>query len=107
VSTSAAGTVGQVPLACRRCGAQLRPGDGDFFRVTVEAVADPTPPTISAEELALDVRERIKRLIAQVAGLTEEEALNQVYRRLTFSLCGSCYRRWIEDPTGSGQRKLP
>jgi hypothetical protein len=90
------------PFACRCCSVELRPGQGNFFRVTIEAVADPTPPTISAEELARDVRRQIEQLIAQVAGLSEEEALNQVYRRLTLYLCGPCYREWIENPVNLG-----
>jgi len=85
---------------CRRCGAELLPGRSNFYRVTIEAVADPSPPTISAEDLALDVRPQIERLLAQLAGLSEEEAMAQVYRRLTLYLCGSCYRTWIDNPTG-------
>jgi hypothetical protein len=88
------------PLACARCGAGLRPGAGNFYRVTVEAVADPTPPSISAAELTIDVRQQIEALLARLKGLSEQEALAQVYRRLTFHLCGPCYRCWIEDPTG-------
>jgi hypothetical protein len=68
--------------------------------VTIEAVADPTPPTITAEDLARDHRAEIERLLAGLAGLSEEEALAQLYRRLTFSLCGPCYRAWIDYPTG-------
>ncbi len=85
---------------CARCAVALRPGDGNFYWVTVEAVADPTPPTISAEDLATDVRAQIEELLARLQGVSEEEAMSQVYRRLTFALCGPCYRRWIEHPTG-------
>jgi hypothetical protein len=88
------------PLVCARCAAELRPGSGDFYWVTVEAVADPTPPDISAEDLATDVRPQIEALLAQLAGVSEKEAMEQVYRRLTFHLCGRCYRHWIEHPTG-------
>ena len=88
------------PLLCRRCSAALTPGHGDFYVVTIEAVADPTPPTITAEDLAADHRAQIERLLAQLADLSEEEALAQVYRRLTLYLCGPCYRHWIESPTG-------
>jgi hypothetical protein len=88
------------PLACARCGAGLRPGAGNFYQVTIEAVADPAPPNPSAEELASDLRPQIEALLAQLAGLSEEEALAQVYRRLRFHLCGPCYRRWIENPVG-------
>jgi hypothetical protein len=90
----------KAPLLCRRCGAALQPGRYTYYRVVIEAVADPTPPTISAEDLATDVRPQIERLLAQLAGLSEEEALAQVYRRLTMYLCGPCYRTWIDNPTG-------
>ena len=46
-----------VPLFCARCTAALQPGAGHFFQVTIEAVADPTPPAFTAEDLAADVRQ--------------------------------------------------
>ncbi len=88
------------PLVCARCGAGLRPGTGNFYWVTVEAFADPTPPAISPEEMAGDLRGQIQALLARLEGLSEEEAMSQVYRRLAFYLCGPCYRRWIQDPVG-------
>jgi hypothetical protein len=86
--------------SCRRCGVQLQPGAGNFFHVTITAVADPTPPTFTEEDLAGDVRQKIEQLLAQLEGVSEQEALDQVYRRLAFCLCGRCFRGWIEDPTG-------
>jgi hypothetical protein len=68
--------------------------------VNIEAIADPTPPTISAEDLASDIRKRIEQLLQQMEGLSAQEAMDQVYRRFTFYLCGPCYRKWIETPTG-------
>ena len=88
------------PLLCARCAAELEPGSGNFYVVTIEAVADPTPPTISAEDLATDIRKRIEQLLEQMKDLSAQEAMNQVYRRLTLYLCGSCYRVWIENPAG-------
>ncbi len=88
------------PFLCARCADLLYPGAGDFYQVTIEAVADPTPPTISDEDLARDTRRDIEGLLAQLAGVSGQEAMDQVHRRMTFHLCGSCYRRWIEDPTG-------
>jgi hypothetical protein len=64
-------------------------------------VADPTPPAFAAEDLAADVRQQIERLLAQLESVSEQEALDQVYRRRTLHLCGPCFRRWIENPTGS------
>jgi hypothetical protein len=89
-----------LPCFCARCALELRPGAGNFYRVTIEAVADPMPPVISADDLAGDLRQRIERLIRQMEGLSPQEAMDQVYRRLTLYLCGPCYRQWIDNPTG-------
>lgn len=89
-----------VALFCARCAAELQPGAGDFYRIHIEAVADPTPPTFSAEDVASGSRAEMDRLLAQLEGLSEREALEQVYRRLTLYLCGPCYRNWIENPVG-------
>ena len=85
-------------LACARCGAELTPGAGDFYVVRIEALADPSPPRFSEEDLAHDHRAEIERLIEQMWGLSERELMDQVYRQLVLYLCGPCYRQWIEDP---------
>jgi hypothetical protein len=87
-------------FCCTRCLVELRPGAGDFYRVFIEAVADSTAPNLTAEDLASDIRQKIEQLIAQMSGLSEQEALDQVYRRLIFHLCGPCFREWIENPAG-------
>jgi hypothetical protein len=88
------------PLFCDRCTATLHPGDGDFFVVRIEAVADPTPPVFSEDDLRRDHRREIQRLFDQMKDKTEHELVEQVYRRLTLYLCQPCYRRWMEDPVG-------
>lgn len=85
---------------CERCRAELVPGRGDFYLVRILAMADPTPPSFTAEALLGDPRQEIGRLIDQLSRCTEEELLNQVYRRMTIYLCGRCYRAWIENPVG-------
>ena len=89
-----------LPLICHRCTAVLTPGEGNFYVVGIEAVADPTPPTVDAEELAGDLHDQMHRLIEQMRGQSEQELMDQVYRRVTLYLCGSCYPVWIENPTG-------
>jgi hypothetical protein len=91
----------ETPLLCARCGAELSPGSGDFYIVRIEAIADPSPPVIPLDDLLGDSRGRIDRLIEQMQGLSEQEAMDQVYRRLAIHLCGPCYRVWIENPAGS------
>jgi len=88
-------------LLCARCTAELHPGAGDFFRVCIEAVADPSPPTVTDEEAPAEIRRRIDRLLAQMHDLSEREALDQVCRRLVIHLCGPCYHGWIDNPTGT------
>jgi hypothetical protein len=87
-------------LECRRCGRGLQPGRGDLYAVSILAVADPWPPVYSEEDLALDVGAEIRRLIVQLSGQGNQQIQDQVYRRVVFLLCMSCYQRWIEDPTG-------
>jgi hypothetical protein len=66
--------------------------------VRIEAFADPSPPEFSDDDLEHDPRLEIERLIDQLREFSEQELLDQVYRRLILHLCGPCYRRWIEDP---------
>jgi RNase P subunit RPR2 len=88
------------PLICARCTRELQPGKETSYRIMIEAVADPTPAEISKEELEGDLRQRIERLIRAMGDLSEREAMDQVYRRLTLYLCAACYRIWIENPAG-------
>jgi hypothetical protein len=89
-------------LLCARCLAELRPGSGDFYRIHIEAVADPTPPNDDEDLPPEELRRRIEDLVEQLGDVSEREAMDQVCRRLTLHLCGPCYRRWIEDPVGAG-----
>jgi len=88
------------PLCCHRCGSELRPGEGNFYLVRIEAVADPTPPNFSEEDLWRDPKAEMQRLLEQMRDLSAQEAMDQVYRRLMLYLCGPCYRHWIENPVG-------
>lgn len=85
-------------LLCERCGIALRPGSGNHYQVTIEAIADPTPPSFSPEDLATDLRRKIERLLAQLQDVSEQEAMAQVYLRRQLFLCAPCCRRWIDHP---------
>jgi len=77
----------------------LSPGRAELYIVRIEAFADPTV-TITEEDLQRDIRAEIKRLVETMSHLSEQEAMDQVYRKLTIYLCNACYREWIENPTG-------
>ena len=90
----------QLSRLCARCSIELKPGTGNFYVVQIEALADPAPPSFSNEDLRHDPRAEIERLIEQMRASSEQELLDQVYRRRVIYLCGPCYRQWIEDPVG-------
>jgi hypothetical protein len=89
------------PVFCARCAAELHPGAGDFFQVTIEAVADPAPPIVPDPADPRATRRQIESLLKGMSELTAQEALDQVYRRLVLHLCNPCYRSWIDNPAGS------
>lgn len=87
-------------LLCHRCGCTLTPGDGSFYVVRIEAFADPSPPTIDVNESLDDLAAEWERLLDAMRGMSEQELMDEVYRRLTLHLCAECYREWIERPVG-------
>jgi RNase P subunit RPR2 len=88
------------PTICRRCGALLTPGRGDFYVVEIQAYAENSPPVITADDLAKDHAVVMKRLAEQMKELSEREMMDMVHRRMSFFLCGACYKVWIEEPVG-------
>jgi len=88
------------PLFCARCAAALEPGAGTYYRVAIEAVADPGPVVVADNPSTADLRRQIEVLLTRMEGISEREALDQIYRRLTIHLCGPCFRQWTENPAG-------
>jgi hypothetical protein len=90
----------ETPLFCARCLKPLTPGRGEFYVVLIEAVADPTPPSFSAEDLQRDARGEISHLLKQLEDCSPRELMDQVVRRTAIHLCRACYTVWIEEPAG-------
>ncbi len=88
------------PLVCLRCGSALTRGDGSFYVVKIEAYADPSPPTIDGDEDPGSIAVEFDALVEQLGELSEQELMDQVYRRMVLLLCRSCYTRWIDNPVG-------
>ena len=87
-------------LFCHRCGRQLHPGRGDFYFIKILAVADPTLPAIDPDDPPFDAEAEMQRALKELEKVSEQEAMDQVLRRLTLHLCNGCYGHWIEDPAG-------
>lgn len=86
------------PLLCTRCLKTLELGRGEFYVVAIEAVADPTPPSLAGDDLDRDYRADWREIVAALNDTSPQEALDQVYRRVVIHLCNDCYRDWIENP---------
>lgn len=86
-------------LICHRCGCLLTCGEGSFYVVKIEAFADPSPPTLDTNNPSKHLATEINELLEQMSDLSEQELMDQVYRRLVLLLCRPCYEMWIEDPT--------
>ena len=93
-------TMDDALLFCDRCLTELVPGKGNFYVVKIEAVVDPSPAMFDEEDLGKDPLKEIGRLIEEMRGLSRQELLDQVYRRVTIYLCLRCYNKWIENPAG-------
>lgn len=88
------------PLLCTRCLKMLPMGRGEFYVVTIQAVADPTPPEITSDDVERDLKREWRELVAELKDISSQEALDQVHRRVVIHLCNACYRDWIENPAG-------
>ena len=88
------------PLLCSRCLKTLHAGRAEFYQVTIQALADPSPPEIPSGQAAHDYRADWRAIVAALADTSPQEALDQVYRRVIIHLCNACYVHWIENPTG-------
>ena len=86
-------------LLCHRCGDVLQAGRGRLYVVRIEAFADPFPPADLADEESA-ASPTAAELIEQMQDLSAQELMDQVYRRLTVSLCVPCFQTWIEQPVG-------
>ncbi len=97
----------EVLLFCHRCGSHLTPGKGSFYVARIEAFADPTGPNLDECGFPPDIGDEIDRLIDQMAGMSEQELMDQVYRRVTIHLCLRCYESWIENPAAPSDADGP
>jgi hypothetical protein len=78
----------------------LTPGRGDFYVVEIEAYAENSPPVITEEDLEKDHKAEMERLAGELEGMSAQEAMDSVHRKMAFFLCRGCYRGWIEEPVG-------
>ncbi len=84
---------------CHRCGALMQEKGPLFFMVNIEAYPLPDMLPMDPRDIEGDLKSYIEQLMDEMRGLSEQELLDQVYRRLSILLCPICYHQWIENPT--------
>jgi hypothetical protein len=88
------------PLFCDHCARKLTRGEGRFYVVRIDALADPTPPRITEKDQDIDeIRRQISELFEKLKDQSEQEVMDQVFKRLVLYLCNTCYGQWIRNPT--------
>ncbi len=85
-------------IACDRCGKGLLIDSNVRYEVTIEVKAAYDPMELTGEDLEKDLDEELQKTIDRLEGVSEEEAKEQVYKKMTFHLCPSCQREYIEEP---------
>jgi hypothetical protein len=88
------------PLFCDRCQKRLFPGQSGFYRADILAVLDPSPPVFLDEDVARATRAEYERFVRQQEDGSAQEANDEISRHVTVYLCESCFRTWIDNPTG-------
>ena len=80
---------------CDACGRELLADSKVRYEVSIQVKAAYDLLEISAEDLAMDYRTEMAKVLRQLEGLSAAEAQNQVYRAFDFDLCPACQRRYI------------
>lgn len=88
-------------FTCDRCNEPLLVRTDVRYEVKIEVKAAYDPMEITEDDLNLDHRAEMEKLLQQMEGLSAEEAQNQVYRAFKFDLCPPCRREYLRNPLGT------
>jgi hypothetical protein len=86
-------------LTCDRCGNGLLLDAPVRYEVRIEVKSAYDPLEITSEDLA-DASKKLREAVEAVRGLTEQEAMDEVYREFRFDLCRTCQKQFIQAPLG-------
>jgi len=68
----------QFPVACQRCGVELRLGRGTCYLINIEAMADPSPPQLDFNDFPADLNKAFRDVLEELSELSAQEAMDQV-----------------------------
>ena len=85
-------------LTCDGCGAPLLVESDVRYEVKIEIKAAYDPMEITEDDLAKDHQAEMAKIIARLQSVTEDEAMDEVYRTFRFDLCTPCQRKYLKKP---------
>jgi len=85
-------------LTCDVCGNGLLLDGEVRYEVKIEVVSAYDPMEVTDEDLARDHEAEMKALVEKMKDMTQEQAMDPVYRAFRFDLCGRCQREYLRDP---------
>lgn len=88
---------------CDMCGRPLPRESAGRYVVRIEAFAAEGPLEITAEDLARNHREEIRRVVEELSRMPLDQIEDQVYRAFRFDLCEACHAGYLSDPLGRGR----
>jgi hypothetical protein len=87
-------------MTCDRCGKPLLVEEDVRYEVAIVVRCAYDPLEITDEDLDRDLDAELQKTLKALDGLSEEEAMDQVYRRFRFDLCPPCRRAYVRNPLG-------
>lgn len=87
-------------MTCDRCRKPLLVHEESRYIVRIEVLCAYDPMEITEDDLARDHEAEIRRILMRMEGVTEQEAMDQVYRKFLYDLCPPCQREFLRQPLG-------
>jgi hypothetical protein len=86
-------------LTCDRCGNGLLLDAPVRYEVKIEVKSAYDPMEITTDDLA-DAAKNLRDAVEGVKHLSEQEAMDEVYKAFRFDLCRTCQKAFIREPLG-------
>lgn len=86
-------------LTCDRCGNGLLLDAPVRYEVRIEVKSAYDPMEITSEDLA-QASKNLRDAVEAVKHLSEQEAMDEVYKEFRFDLCRTCQKQFIRAPLG-------
>ena len=86
-------------LTCDRCGNGLLLDAPVRYEVRIEVKSAYDPMELTDDDLA-DASRKLKEAVDAVKHLSEQEAMDEVYKEFRFDLCRTCQKEFIKAPLG-------